>query len=140
MKSYSKKWLSLLYELGKEIRKRGVERHKNHGSYWRLVLPNGIIFDHDDYNHNVIVTFPDGSELWWAGNFGGEVGNATEYDLQIAIDAITLTRYPENHEYITSLKEKRTLLAAEYSRQLERLTEIDRKLSKLDELLDKELQ
>lgn len=138
MTKYSQKWRKLLYQLGEEIRKRGTENPKKHGSFWKLVLPNGIIFDHDDFNNHVSVTFPDGSTPWWAGDFGGEAGNATEYDLQQAVDAITLTKYPENHGYILSLKEKLSRAREEYLQALDKEIYLKEKVRTLEKQIEEE--
>ena len=140
MKQYTKKWLSLLYELGKEIRKRGTESPKGSGSYWRLVLPNGTIFDHDDFNSQVNVTLPDGSCPWWGGYFGGEYGNATEEDLRNAIDAVTLTHYPEGHPYIMGLRENLTLLKRDWRQKQQVLLGLEEKIVDLEALINVETQ
>jgi hypothetical protein len=60
----------LLYELGKEIRKRAFEVKKKHGSYWVMKFQSGILFYHDDYNSRVTAIYPNGIGFSYGIAFG----------------------------------------------------------------------
>lgn len=82
-----------LHQLGYEIRQRGSEIPVRHGSHWRLNLPNGSWFYHDDYNNSVTAHFTDGKEIHFGIDFGGFETRREESDFDNAINAIVLSNY-----------------------------------------------
>jgi hypothetical protein len=82
-----------LFELGKAIRRFGQETPKKHGSYWKLKLPNGLEFQHDDYNNSVKAVFPNGSNFYFGMDFGGFTGShVTIEQYEAAILAVMYTK------------------------------------------------
>jgi len=90
---------TLLYILGAEIRKRGKPFPVKHGCHWDLILPNGIRFYHDDFNHAITAFFPDGRgrfiPLYFGCDFGGFESKATIEQFNDALNGVRLTNYKE---------------------------------------------